>query len=60
VNFRLPYWEARDAMISDGVASEADWRRWEPALEAFTTTRTCYFSAPIYTLVARRRGSRQH
>jgi SAM-dependent methyltransferase len=54
VTFRLPHWEAREAMISDGVASTADWTRWEPVLEAFTTARTCYFSAPLYTLVARR------
>jgi precorrin-6B methylase 2 len=52
--FRLPHWEARAAIIADGVASQADVDRWEPIVREFMTTRTSYFSLPMYTLVARR------
>ena len=53
--FRLPHWEARAAIISDGVASQADVDRWEPIVTEFMTARTSYVSLPMYTLVARRR-----
>ncbi|HEY2201441.1 MAG TPA: hypothetical protein VGH56_06110, partial [Solirubrobacteraceae bacterium] len=52
--FRLPHWEARAAIIADGVASQADVDRWDPIVREFMTTRTSYFSLPMYTLVARR------
>ena len=52
--FRLPHWEARAAIIADDVASQADVDRWEPIVREFMTTRTSYFSLPLYTLVARR------
>jgi SAM-dependent methyltransferase len=52
--FRLPHWDARDALVTDGVASETDVRRWEPVVSDFITARTCYFALPMYTVVARR------
>ena len=52
--FRLPHWEARAAIIADGVASQADVDRWEPIVKEFMTARTAYVSLPMYTLVARR------
>jgi SAM-dependent methyltransferase len=53
-SFRLPHWEARAAIVADGVASQADVDRWEPTVTEFVTARTAYFSLPMYTLVARR------
>ena len=52
--FQLPHWEARAAIVADGVASQADVDRWEPVVKEFMTTPTSYFSLPMYTLVARR------
>ena len=53
-NFRLPHWEARATIIADGVASQSDVDRWETIVKELMTTRTSYFSLPMYTLVARR------
>jgi SAM-dependent methyltransferase len=52
--FRVPWWEARNAILADGIASEADLRRWEPVIERYTPNRPFYISFPSYIVIARR------
>jgi SAM-dependent methyltransferase len=54
IRFRLPHWEAHEAILADKIATEDDVLRWERAITSLTTAGTAYFSFPTYTLVARR------
>lgn len=58
--FRSPAWTARAAMVSAGIATEADVVRWAAAFDRAdaAATRPTVF-APAFTAVGRRPSARR-
>jgi SAM-dependent methyltransferase len=50
---RSPAWAAREAMVTAGMATAEDLRRWDRAFEA-TAQRPATFFAPMFTAIGRR------
>jgi SAM-dependent methyltransferase len=56
---RSPAWAAREAMVTAGIATTEDLRRWDRAFEATgAAARPPTFFAPMFTAVGRRRPNR--
>jgi SAM-dependent methyltransferase len=54
---RSPAWAAREAMVTAGMATAEDLRRWDRAFEA-TARRSPTFFAPMFTAIGRRPAQR--
>lgn len=52
---RSPLWTAREALLADGLATEADFQRWESAINhRLSTTGMLTVQIPVYCAVASR------
>lgn len=52
---RSPAWTARHALLADGLATQADIRRWESAIsQRLSTTGRLPVQLPVYCVVAAR------